>query len=65
MLFPFHANPDSIVSCALMQTFDRITIIGNIFFNGQRPKKDWFIRQERKSPAYSNCWEGFPVVKIY
>ena len=49
----------------LMQAVDDINRKGqgNVWFGGQRPKKDWFMRQANVSPAYTTRWECLPVVK--
>ena len=48
----------------LMNVIDQINHrgIGNIWFGGQRPQKDWFMRQANLSPAYTTRWESLPVV---
>lgn len=50
---------------ALMKVIDTINHggQGNIWFGGQRPKKDWFMRQANVSPAYTTRWSGIPEVK--
>ncbi|MCK4510045.1 MAG: DUF4113 domain-containing protein, partial [Desulfuromonadales bacterium] len=36
---------------------------GKVWFGGQRPKKDWFMRQANVSPAYTTRWNSIPEVK--
>jgi DNA polymerase V len=49
----------------LMQAVDAINMKGqgNVWFGGQRPKKDWFMRQANVSPAYTTRWSSIPEVK--
>ncbi|ORJ63434.1 translesion error-prone DNA polymerase V subunit UmuC [Geothermobacter hydrogeniphilus] len=49
----------------LMRAVDSINRDGRgmIRFGGQRPRKDWFMRQEHLSPAYTTKWNCIPVVK--
>jgi DNA polymerase V len=49
----------------LMNVLDTINRGGQakIWFGGQRPKKDWFMRQANVSPAYTTRWENIPEVK--
>ncbi|MCW8859738.1 MAG: translesion error-prone DNA polymerase V subunit UmuC [Deltaproteobacteria bacterium] len=48
----------------LMQTLDNInhTGLGKIWFGGQRPRRDWFMKQELLSPAYTTRWDCLPLV---
>lgn len=50
--------------CKLMQTIDAINTgsQGKIWFGGQRPAKDWFMRQAHLSPAYTTRWDCLPLV---
>jgi DNA polymerase V len=50
---------------ALMKVLDSINHggQGNIWFGGQRPQKDWFMRQANVSPAYTTRWSSIPKVK--
>jgi DNA polymerase V len=36
---------------------------GRVWFGGQRPEKDWFMRQANVSPAYTTRWSCLPEVK--
>lgn len=54
---------DSDKSDNLMRTIDKINKAGgSVWFGGQKPKKDWFMRQAQLSPAYTTRWECLPVV---
>ena len=48
----------------LMQVVDTINHSGQgqIWFGGQRPKKDWFMKQAHLSPAYTTRWDCLPLV---
>ena len=48
----------------LMQAVDTINHSGQgqIWFGGQRPKKDWFMNQAHLSPAYTTRWDCLPLV---
>ena len=50
---------------ALMRVIDTINCSGQgkVWFGGQRPQKDWFMRQANVSPAYTTRWSSIPVVK--
>ena len=50
---------------ALMKVIDRINRggQGKVWFGGQRPQKDWFMRQANVSPAYTTRWSSIPKVK--
>jgi DNA polymerase V len=50
---------------ALMKVIDTINHggEGRIWFGGQRPQKDWFMRQANVSPAYTTRWSCIPEVK--
>jgi len=49
----------------LMLAIDNINMgVGKIWFGGQRPKKDWFMKQELRSPAYTTRWGSLPVVQL-
>ena len=49
----------------LMQVIDTINRSGQgkVWFGGQRPQKDWFMRQANVSPAYTTRWDSIPEVK--
>ncbi|MBJ6892830.1 DUF4113 domain-containing protein, partial [Vibrio cholerae] len=36
---------------------------GNIFCPGQGTKKDWSMKREHLSPAYTTRWDQLPRVK--
>ncbi len=36
---------------------------GRVWFGGQRPEKDWYMRQANVSPAYTTRWSCLPEVK--
>lgn len=48
----------------LMQAIDTLNHSGHgqIWFGGQRPKKDWFMKQANLSPAYTTRWDCLPTV---
>lgn len=59
-------QPDNLpMADHLMKTIDRINGSGNgtVWFGGQQPKKDWFMKQEFLSPAYTTRWENLPCVQ--
>jgi DNA polymerase V len=61
----FRSPTDTETSDRLMQTIDRINnITGKVWFAGQRPQKDWFMKQELRSPAYTTSWRRLPVVQL-
>lgn len=49
----------------LMSVIDKINQGGHgkIWFGGQRPKEDSFMKRANLSPAYTTRWEDLPVVK--
>jgi len=49
----------------LMQAVDAINHSGHgkVWFGGQRPTKDWFMKQANVSPAYTTRWDNIPAVK--
>jgi DNA polymerase V len=54
---------DSVESDNLMKTIDKINkTVGTVWFGGQKPTKDWFMRQTKLSPAYTTRWDSLPVV---
>jgi DNA polymerase V len=54
---------DSVKSDLLMRTIDKINKTGgSVWFGGQRPEKDWFMRQAKLSPAYTTRWDCLPLV---
>ncbi len=48
----------------LMSVVDKINQgdRGKIWFGGQRPKEDWFMKRANLSPAYTTRWEDLPLV---
>jgi len=69
---PDHVQPDLFEdqqgcreSEALMQVIDTINHSGQgkVWFGGQRPQKDWYMRQANVSPAYTTRWASIPEVK--
>ncbi len=50
---------------ALMQVIDTINHSGQgkVWFGGQRPQKDWFMKQANVSPAYTTRWSSIPEVR--
>ena len=67
MQYPLFDQPeDTDTADRLMLAIDNInnTGIGKIWFGGQRPKKDWYMKQDLKSPAYTTRWECLPVVRV-
>ena len=61
-LFAPKANSDH--RDKLMLTVDSINHSGQgqIWFGGQRPKRDWFMNQAHLSPAYTTQWDSLPLV---
>jgi len=61
----FENQEDNQENEKLMQAIDTINHSGQskIWFGGQRPKKDWFMRQANVSPAYTTRWSCIPEVK--
>ncbi|QEW07377.1 translesion error-prone DNA polymerase V subunit UmuC [Nitrincola iocasae] len=55
-----HANAE-----ALMSVLDTINHSGKgrVFFAVQGTKKDWKMKRENLSPAYTTCWKDLPWVK--
>ncbi|MEJ2492056.1 MAG: DUF4113 domain-containing protein [Desulfuromonadales bacterium] len=35
---------------------------GTLWFGGQRPQKDWFMRQANRSPPLTTRWDCLPRV---
>jgi DNA polymerase V len=60
----FNPTTDELHRDKLMQTVDTINHkgLGQIWFGGQRPKKDWFMKQAHLSPAYTTRWDCLPLV---
>jgi DNA polymerase V len=60
----FHQQTDEPNRDKLMQAVDTINHngLGQIWFGGQRPKKDWFMKQAHLSPAYTTRWDCLPLV---
>ncbi len=60
----FHPQTDNPNRDKLMQAIDSINHSGQgqIWFGGQRPKKDWFMKQSHLSPAYTTRWSCLPLV---
>ncbi|MBW2451344.1 MAG: translesion error-prone DNA polymerase V subunit UmuC [Deltaproteobacteria bacterium] len=50
---------------ALMRAVDAINHKGRgkVWFGGQRPRKDWYMKQANLSPAYTTQWDNIPLVK--
>jgi DNA polymerase V len=48
----------------LMSVIDKInqTGRGKIWFGGQRPQQDWFMKRAHLSPAYTTRWDELPLV---
>lgn len=48
----------------LMSAIDRINQggRGRVWFGGQRPREDWFMKRTNLSPAYTTRWDDLPVV---
>jgi DNA polymerase V len=61
----FDNQPENQRSDTLMKAVDSINqkAHGKIWFGGQRPQKDWFMRQANVSPAYTTRWSSIPEVK--
>lgn len=61
----FDSQPSKLKNDTLMQAVDSINKRGqgNIWFGGQRARKDWFMRQANVSPAYTTRWSCIPEVK--
>lgn len=49
----------------LMHVIDTINQSGQgkVWLGGQRPQKDWYMRQANVSPAYTTRWSSIPEVK--
>ena len=60
----FNPKADEPNRAKLMQAVDTINHngLGQIWFGGQRPKKDWFMKQAHLSPAYTTRWDALPKV---
>ena len=50
---------------SLMQAVDLINHgkLGKVWFGGQRPQQNWFMKQANVSPAYTTRWDCLPEVK--
>lgn len=61
----FDRQPDQQQNNRLMQAVDSINQSGRgkIWFGGQRPQQDWFMKQANLSPAYTTRWSSIPEVK--
>jgi DNA polymerase V len=61
----FGDQPDSQRSDSLMLAVDALNRKGQgkVWFGGQRPEKDWYMRQANVSPAYTTRWICLPEVK--
>ncbi|MCF6179180.1 MAG: translesion error-prone DNA polymerase V subunit UmuC [Geopsychrobacter sp.] len=61
----FDRQPDQQQNDRLMQAVDSINQSGRgkIWFGGQRPQQDWFMKQANLSPAYTTRWSSIPEVK--
>ena len=60
----FAEPPAKGVNEGLMSAIDQINQggRGKVWFGGQRPKEDWFMKRAHLSPAYTTRWEDLPVV---
>ena len=60
----FHQQMSEPSRDKLMQAVDSINRHGQgkIWFGGQRPQQDWFMKQAHLSPAYTTCWDSLPLV---
>ncbi|MEJ2472152.1 MAG: translesion error-prone DNA polymerase V subunit UmuC [Desulfuromonadales bacterium] len=49
---------------SLMQAVDAVNrkSQGTLWFGGQRPQKDWYMRQANRSPAWTTRWDSLPRV---
>jgi DNA polymerase V len=61
----FDSQADNQQNDTLMQAIDSINHSGKgkVWFGGQRPQKDWFMKQANLSPAYTTRWGSIPEVK--
>lgn len=52
-------------SARLMAVIDQINLSskGKVWFAGQRPYEDWFMKRANLSPAYTTRWSDLPLVK--
>ena len=64
--YPLFAQPeDTDTADRLMLAIDNINQgVSKIWFGGQRSKKDWYMKQDLKSPAYTTRWECLPLVRL-
>ncbi|MGL4724544.1 MAG: translesion error-prone DNA polymerase V subunit UmuC [Scandinavium sp.] len=61
----FDDTPPQANSEALMQTLDRLNRYGNqVWFAGQGISKDWKMKREWLSPAYTTNWKALPVATV-
>lgn len=60
----FRSNENVERGDSLMKAVDAINrkSQGRVWFGGQRPEKDWYMRQANLSPAYTTRWDCLPVV---
>lgn len=60
----FHKHIDDPCRDQLMRTIDIINSSSRtkVWFGGQRPRNDWFMKQELLSPAYTTRWSCLPLV---
>lgn len=60
----FHGDHGVERGDSLMQAVDAINRKGRgkVWFGGQRPDKDWYMRRANLSPAYTTRWDSLPVV---
>jgi len=59
------AEPEQAEDSKLMAVLDRVNQRfgrGVVRISSQDAGEDWGMRQERKSPAYTTCWNDVPVV---
>ncbi len=57
---------DAAKSENLMKTIDQINNkngTNTIYFGNQKKERDWFMRQEHRSPSYTTNWDDIPTVR--
>ena len=62
----FHQAPEGPREVSLMQTIDRINACfgsGTISCASAGFDRPWWMRQTKKSPRFTTCWEELPLVK--
>jgi DNA polymerase V len=58
-------EPETTSNATLMQELDKLNLRygrGTVKVSTQGVFKGWQMRQERKSPCYTTCWDQVPVV---